>query len=65
LESRSHCFNFDFVSPERTVIYDHPNACNRCHQDKTTEWALRSLRDWGGKGKWKWRRGLQELQEQD
>lgn len=64
LESRSHCFDFDFVSPERTVIYDHPNACNRCHQDKTTEWALRTLRDWGGKGKWKWLRGLQELQEQ-
>ncbi|MDO8127121.1 MAG: cytochrome c3 family protein [Candidatus Brocadiales bacterium] len=64
LESRSHCFDFDFVSPERTILYDHPNACNRCHQDKTTEWALRALKNWGGKGKWKWQRALQELREQ-
>ena len=63
LESRCHCFDFEFVSPERTVLYDHPNACNRCHQDKTTEWALKSLADWGGRMKWRWQRGLRELSE--
>lgn len=63
LESRCHCFDFEFVSPERTILYDHPNACNRCHQDKTLEWTLIALRDWGGKGKWKWQRALQLLKE--
>lgn len=63
LESRCHCFDFEFVSPEQTVLYDHPNACNLCHKDKTTEWALRALTDWGSRGKWRWQRGLQELKE--
>lgn len=63
LESRCHCFDFEFVSPERTILFDHPNACNRCHQDKTLEWALRALADWSGSQRWRWLKALQELKE--
>lgn len=63
LESRSHAFNFEYVSPEQTILYGQPNACNRCHQDKTPKWALESLKSWGGKGKWAWGRALQSSLE--
>ncbi|MBI2470474.1 MAG: cytochrome C [Planctomycetes bacterium] len=63
LESRSHAFNFEYFSPEQTILYGQPNACNRCHQDKTPEWALETLKSWGGKGKWAWGRALLELSE--
>jgi tetratricopeptide (TPR) repeat protein len=33
--------------PDLSVVMDLPNACNGCHQDKTAQWALDSLRDWG------------------
>ncbi|MBM4055184.1 MAG: cytochrome C [Planctomycetes bacterium] len=63
LESRSHIFNFEYMSPVQTIVYDQPNACNRCHQDKTPQWALNALKSWGGKGKWSWNSVLHVLPE--
>lgn len=34
---RSHTFHF--VTPGETDALKIPNACNVCHQDKSTEWA--------------------------
>lgn len=62
-QSRNHSFDFEYVSPERTILYGHPNACNLCHTDKTTEWSIKALKEWGGRGKWKWHRAIQELKE--
>lgn len=33
--------------PDLTLMTGVPNACNQCHQDKSADWALGALRDWG------------------
>jgi hypothetical protein len=33
--------------PLETVELGIPNACQRCHKDKTPEWSLAALRGWG------------------
>jgi tetratricopeptide (TPR) repeat protein len=33
-------------TPEVTVRFGVPNACNLCHDDKSPEWAVETLRNW-------------------
>lgn len=40
-----HDHGFTSPDPLLTQKYNIPNACNRCHQDKTVDWA----QDWTGK----------------
>ena len=39
-----------FTSPDPQLTIDHgvPNACNSCHAEETTEWALEHVNDWYG-----------------
>lgn len=39
-----------FTSPDPFLTKHHniPNACNRCHTDKTTDWALENFQLWYG-----------------
>lgn len=39
-----------FTIPDPTLTRDHgiPNACNRCHQDQTVEWAVAATEKWYG-----------------
>ena len=48
---RSHTFRF--VTPDMTDKYKIPNACTSCHQDKTTAWATKALREWPGRSPWR------------
>ncbi len=36
--------------PEMTARYGVPNACTTCHEDKTPEWAARTMDEWYGDG---------------
>lgn len=36
--------------PEMTGAYGTPNACTTCHEDRTPEWAARTLDAWYGNG---------------
>jgi predicted CXXCH cytochrome family protein len=36
--------------PEMTSRYGAPNACTTCHEDKTPEWAARTMDTWYGNG---------------
>lgn len=40
--------SFSVPSPAMTVRWGAPNACNRCHADKTTEWAAGHVARWYG-----------------
>jgi predicted CXXCH cytochrome family protein len=33
--------------PDLSIVMGTPNACNQCHTDKSAEWSLNSLREWG------------------
>ncbi len=33
--------------PDLSVVMGTPNACNQCHTDRDSTWALDALRDWG------------------
>jgi predicted CXXCH cytochrome family protein len=48
---RSHTFRF--ISPAMTDQYKIPNPCTTCHKDKTTEWAMQTLRTWPGVSAWR------------
>lgn len=48
---RSHTFRF--VWPAQTEELKIPNACNLCHNDKTTEWATAALRGWSDRSPWR------------
>jgi predicted CXXCH cytochrome family protein len=39
-----------FTIPDPTLTRDHgiPNACSRCHSDKTTDWAIEWTQTWYG-----------------
>ena len=47
----SHTFHF--VTPVETDTLKIPNACNVCHQDKTTAWATSALAGWGDRSIWR------------
>jgi tetratricopeptide (TPR) repeat protein len=37
-------------SPEASVAFGSPNACNLCHADRTARWAAEKVRAWHGAG---------------
>jgi tetratricopeptide (TPR) repeat protein len=43
---RDHSFRVP--RPDLTAKIGTPNACNDCHRDRTTEWAITSVQDWFG-----------------
>jgi tetratricopeptide (TPR) repeat protein len=43
-----HDHGFTIPDPLLTKQHDIPNACNRCHADKTTDWALEFVAQWYG-----------------
>ncbi len=48
---RSHTFRF--VGPALTDTAKIPNACNLCHADKQTAWAIEALRAWADQSPWR------------
>lgn len=44
---RDHSFHIP--SPELSLQFNTPNACNSCHGDKSTLWAKEKLQKWQGK----------------
>ncbi len=43
-----HDHGFTIPDPLLTKQFGVPNACNRCHQDKDTQWALAATEQWYG-----------------
>jgi tetratricopeptide (TPR) repeat protein len=43
-----HDHGFTSPDPSLTQQFGIPNACNRCHQDKSTQWALDAYEKWYG-----------------
>jgi len=41
---RDHSFRIP--RPDLTVKLEIPNACNRCHDDKTAKWAMNKVNEW-------------------
>ena len=44
---RDHSFRVP--RPDQSLVYNTPNACTGCHQDKTNQWATNAIIDWYGK----------------
>jgi predicted CXXCH cytochrome family protein len=47
----SHTFRF--IPPAETDKLGIPNACNTCHQDKTTAWAAAAIASWSDRSPWR------------
>jgi predicted CXXCH cytochrome family protein len=47
----SHTFHF--VTPTDTDTLKIPNACNVCHADKNTAWAVAALKTWTDRSPWR------------
>lgn len=43
-----HDHGWTIPDPKLTRDFGVPNACNRCHQDQTAEWALEAVEKWYG-----------------
>jgi tetratricopeptide (TPR) repeat protein len=43
-----HDHGFTIPDPLLTKQFGIPNACNRCHQDKDTDWSLKNVENWYG-----------------
>lgn len=43
-----HDHGFTIPDPLLTKEFGVPNACNRCHTDKDTDWALKAANEWYG-----------------
>lgn len=46
-DRRDH--SFKVPDPSLTTIAGIPNACNRCHEDKTAQWSQKAIETWQGK----------------
>jgi predicted CXXCH cytochrome family protein len=44
---------FKFVTPSDTDAMKIPNACNVCHTDKDTKWAIAALKTWNDRSPWR------------
>lgn len=42
--------SFRIPRPDLSVQLGLPNACNRCHRDKTNQWADKTMTQWYGPG---------------
>jgi predicted CXXCH cytochrome family protein len=56
---RRHDHGFRVPRPDLSATIGTPNACNGCHNDKTTEWAASTVERWYGPK----RKGLQTYAE--
>ncbi len=45
---RRHDHGFTIPDPLLTKQFGIPNACNRCHADKSTDWSLQYVEQWYG-----------------
>ena len=45
---RRHDHGFTIPDPLLTKQFGIPNACNRCHQDKDPDWAMKHCEEWYG-----------------
>ncbi len=43
--------SFRIPRPDLSISIDVPNACNRCHMDKTAQWSDESITKWYGPGR--------------
>jgi len=43
-----HDHSFRIPRPDLTVKMDVPNACNRCHEDQSAQWAAEQIKKWYG-----------------
>ena len=43
--------SFRIPRPDLSLALDTPNACNRCHVDKTVQWSVDAMAKWYGKKK--------------
>jgi len=43
-----HDHGFTIPDPRLTKLFGVPNACNRCHTDKTADWSLAAVEQWYG-----------------
>jgi predicted CXXCH cytochrome family protein len=43
-----HDHSFRVPRPDLSVTLGVPNACNRCHQDKSAQWAAEQIQKWYG-----------------
>jgi tetratricopeptide (TPR) repeat protein len=50
LFTRRRDHTFQPPVPEMTAKYGVPNACTTCHEDKTPEWAAKTMDAWYGNG---------------
>lgn len=41
-----HDHGFTIPDPELTLEYNVPNACNRCHESESPQWAAEAVRRW-------------------
>ena len=44
-----HDHSFRVPRPDQSVTMGTPNACNKCHADKTPQWAAEQVKAWYGK----------------
>jgi tetratricopeptide (TPR) repeat protein len=44
-----HDHSFRVPRPDQSVTVGTPNACNKCHADKTPQWAAEQVKAWYGK----------------
>jgi tetratricopeptide (TPR) repeat protein len=44
-----HDHSFRIPRPDLSVKLGVPNACNRCHEDQSAQWATEQMRTWYGK----------------
>lgn len=44
-----HDHSIRIPRPDLSVSLDTPNACNQCHQDKSSDWASKQVTQWYGK----------------
>jgi Tfp pilus assembly protein PilF len=43
--------SFRIPRPDLSVRLNTPNACNRCHKDKSAQWADKTMTEWYGPGR--------------
>jgi predicted CXXCH cytochrome family protein len=48
-----HAHTFRFITPADTEALKIPNACNLCHADKSTAWAMDVLKSWTERSPWR------------
>src|SRR2546427_7295393 len=50
IKARIRDHSLSVPAPENTTRFGIPNACNECHEDKTSAWAAKALQAWGPTG---------------